>query len=232
MTDTETDNIQERYDKRNMQDYGDLYDALNPYVYMWKQELERALIQNVISPFLKPLHKRTLIEIGCGNGINLLEFIRLGFMPEKLTGIELLPGRAKNAKSILPNSVTIINDDATKIDSAKLKYDVVFQSTVFTSIKDKHYQHKLADVMWELVKPGGGILWYDFIYNNPNNPDVRGVPVRRIRELFPEAEIIIKKVTLAPPIARIVTRLHPALYTILNVVPFLRTHVLCWIKKS
>jgi len=140
--------------------------------------------------------------------------------------------RAKQARSILPNSVTIINDDAAKIASTEIKYDVVFQSTVFTSIKDKSYQHKLADVMWELVKPGGGILWYDFTYNNPKNPDVRGVPVRRIRELFPQAEIIIKRVTLAPPIGRIVTRLNPNLYTILNIFPFLRTHVLCWIKKS
>ena len=21
--------------------------------------------------------------------------------------------------------------------------------------------------MWALVKPGGGVLWYDFVYNNP-----------------------------------------------------------------
>jgi len=231
MPDTETNYIEQRYNKRKMQDYGDVYNALNPYVYMWKQELERVLIKNIISPFLMPLHKKTIIEIGCGNGINLLEFIRMGFLPEKITGVELLPDRAEHAKSILPNSVTIINDDAAKIASTEIKYDVVFQSTVFTSIKDKSYQHKLADVMWELVKPGGGILWYDFTYNNPKNPDVRGVPVRHIRELFPQAEIIIKRVTLAPPIGRIATRLNPNLYTILNIFPFLRTHVLCWIRK-
>ena len=232
MLDTETKNIKERYSKRSQNDYGDVYSPLNPYVYMWKQELERVLIKNILAPYLQPLNKKTLLEIGCGNGINLLEFIRLGFLPENITGIELLPERAEHAKSILPKSITVINDDATNIDSERIKYDVVFQSTVFTSILDQSVQIELANIMWQLAKPGGGILWYDFIYNNPNNPDVRGVPIKRIRELFPEGEFITKKVTLAPPIARALTRLHPALYTTFNTIPFLRTHALCWIKKN
>lgn len=231
MSDAETKHIENRYKKRNVQEYGDLYNSLNPNVYMWRQELERVLIKDIISPNLIPVHEKTIIEIGSGNGINLIEFIRMGFLPENLTGIELLPDRVNKAKSILPSSVVLINDDATEIDISKKQYDIVYQSTVFTSILDKQYQHKLADIIWKLVKPGGGVLWYDFIYNNPKNPDVRGVPIKRIRELFPEGEIIIKRVTLAPPIARVVTRLHPSLYTILNVFPFLRTHTLCWIKK-
>ena len=30
--------------------------------------------------------------------------------------------------------------------------------------------------MWAAVKPGGGVLWYDFTVDNPRNADVRGVP--------------------------------------------------------
>jgi len=39
------------------------------------------------------------------------------------------------------------------------------------------------------------------IYNNPCNPDVRGVPLHRIRQLFPEGKIHHWKLTLAPPSA-------------------------------
>ena len=85
--------------------------------------------------------------------------------------------------------------------------------------------------MWALVKPGGGVLWYDFVYNNPRNPDVRGVPLKHIRELFPRGKIYSWRITLAPPISRRVTRLHPALYAVFNLFPILRTHVLCWIQK-
>jgi len=87
------------------------------------------------------------------------------------------------------------------------------------------------DKMWKWAKPEGGILWYDFIYNNPRNPDVRGVPLSKIKELFPEGKVYSKKITLAPPIARIVTRFHPSLYTLLNSCILFRTHVICIIKK-
>lgn len=75
------------------------------------------------------------------------------------------------------------------------------------------------------------MLWYDSTYNTPQNQDVRGVPVCRIRELFPEGEIKIWRLTLAPPISRIVTKIHPSFYTLFNMLPILRTHVLCWIRK-
>jgi hypothetical protein len=105
----------------------------------------------------------------------------------------------------------------------------VMQSTVFTSLLDDDYRHALADKMWQIA--GDGILWYDFAYDNPQNPDVCGMPLRKVRELFPNGRFTVRRVTLAPPIGRRVTRVHPQLYTIFNFLPFLRTHLLCWIAK-
>jgi len=81
------------------------------------------------------------------------------------------------------------------------------------------------------VKPGGGVLWYDFTVDNPRNRDVRGVPEARLRQLFPQSQARVQRLTLAPPLARAVVRVHPALYTVFNVLPALRTHVLAWIAK-
>ena len=111
-------------------------------------------------------------------------------------------------------------------------FDIVYQSTVFSSILDLSVQNKLAAKIWSWVKPGGAVLWYDFTYDNPNNPDVKGVTLSRIRELFPEGIIHSKRVTLAPPISRRVCKIHPGLYTVFNALPLLRTHVLCWIQKK
>jgi hypothetical protein len=83
-----------------------------------------------------------------------------------------------------------------------------------------------------VARPGGGVLWYDFTVDNPRNPDVRGMPPARIRALFPEARLESRRVTLAPPLARAVCRLHPGLYTLCNALPPLRTHLLCWLGKS
>jgi hypothetical protein len=107
----------------------------------------------------------------------------------------------------------------------------VFVSTVFSSLLDDGYQQRLADAMWAWLKPGGAVLWYDFMVDNPRNPDVRGVPLARLRALFPQGRLRYRRVTLAPPLARAVTRIHPGLYRWFNTLPLLRTHVLAWIDK-
>lgn len=58
-------------------------------------------------------------------------------------------------------------------------------------------------------------------------------PYRRVRELFPRAAaLVVRRVTLAPPISRLVCRLHPAAYHVFNAILLLRTHALCWIEKG
>lgn len=205
---------------------------LSPVVVMERREFDRALVRWVASAGLAPVADRRLLEIGCGSGTNLLRLILLGFRPENLVGNELLDERAQEARHLLPAATQIIPGDATQLDLPDESFDVVMQSAVFTSILDDGFQRRLADRMWALVKPGGGVLWYDFVYDNPRNPDVRGVPVRRIRELFPQGRVRFRRITLAPPIARRVTPIHPSLYNAFNLFPFLRTHVLCWIAKT
>jgi SAM-dependent methyltransferase len=225
----ESQAIVERYARRNV---GDRYSILRAEVWQGMQERQREILR-VFGCVLgcSDLSNLRLIEVGCGAGGNLLEFLRFGFAPQNLCGIELLPERAAVARKCLPEAVALYEGDANSADIAPNSQDVVFQSVVFSSLLDNGFQEQLANRMWEWAKPGGGVLWYDFIFNNPSNPDVRGVPVKRVRELFPDGEMIIRRVTLAPPISRRVCRLHPNAYHLFNLIPWLRTHVLCWIGK-
>jgi phospholipid N-methyltransferase len=204
---------------------------LNPDVWQGFQERQRAIIKILVKQVGVPLSDLSVLEIGAGSGGNLLELLRMGFRPEKLSANELLPERLASLRRNLPSACCVLESDATKLDIARESVDIVYQSTVFSSLLDDTFQQQLADKMWAWVRPGGGVLWYDFTYNNPRNPDVRGVPIKRIRELFPQADVIFERVTLAPPISRRVCRLHPYLYHVFNVIPLLRTHVLCWIGK-
>jgi hypothetical protein len=52
-----------------------------------------------------------------------------------------------------------------------------------------------------------------------------------MQALFPAGEPFARRVTLAPPISRRVCRIHPMMYHVFNALPFLRTHVLAFIKK-
>jgi SAM-dependent methyltransferase len=204
---------------------------LQPAVWQSVQERQRVLIQLLNAHLTVPISDATVLEIGCGSGSNLLDLIRFGFRPENVVGNELLAERYMAARNNLPSSVRVIEGDASKLEFADGSFDLVYQSTVFSSLLDDEFQTALALQMWRWVKPGGAVLWYDFTYNNPSNADVRGVKVKRIRVLFPEAAIDMRRVTLAPPISRLITRIHPKAYIVLNVLPFLRTHLLCWIGK-
>lgn len=226
----EAEAIRQRYSRRDRQGVASRYDMIDAPVYMAQQEFERSLVRWIRHAGLSPLSNKRVLDIGCGRGDLLLEFIRLGFSPENLVGVDLLTDRVEDARRRVACSTRVLEGDACNLDLGDA-FDVVVQSTVFSSLLDLPYQERLARSMWASVKPGGGILWYDFIYRNPANPDVIGVPVRRVRELFPAGVLTSWKLTLAPPLSRRVARLHPVWYTVLNGIPLLRTHVLCWILK-
>jgi hypothetical protein len=142
-----------------------------------------------------------------------------------------LPERLAAARAVLPSAVSLHAGDASTLPVAAASQHIVLQSTVFSSLLDDAFQQRLADAMWRWVAPGGAVLWYDFTWDNPRNPDVRGVPLTRLRQLFPQAQITVRRVTLAPPLARPLCRLHPGLYSVVNTLPLLRTHLLAWVGK-
>jgi len=227
----ETQKIKARYEKRKKSGLANLYKLENTYPFLCLQEKlslfrKYSLIDNNTS-----LSQKRILEIGCGNGINLLLLIILGANPSNLFANELLEERTKTARLLLPANVRVFEGDAMSLDLVPSSFDVVLQSTVFSSILDDEYQNCLANKMWSLLKPGGGVLWYDFIYSNPNNHDVRGIKRKRINELFPEGSVQFWRVTLAPIIGRRIVSIWPGLYYIFNAFPFFKTHIFAWIKK-
>ena len=224
--------VAERYAKRQV---GDRYSALRPEIWQMLHERQRAMLRLFRQRGIDDVSQLQLVEVGCGSGGNLLELLRLGFAPERLCGIELLPERHAIARHTLPQATRVWLGDASQTRDVPLEpqsQDIVLLSTVFSSLLDDDFQQRLAATMWQWLRPGGAVLWYDFTVNNPRNPDVRGVPIARLRALFPGADIHLRRVTLAPPLARIVCRIHPALYTVFNSLPWLRTHVLAWVEKA
>ena len=220
--------VAERYARRGATDR---YSLLQPDVWLTVQERQRAMLRLFARLGWHTLADRRLLEVGCGSGGNLLEMLRLGFAPEHLSGVELLPERLETARRSLPQAVTLWDGDAAQLPLPEGQADVVLLSTVFSSLLDDTFQQQLAQVVWRAVKPGGGVLWYDFTVDNPRNPDVRGVPVARIARLFPQGRVQAQRLTLAPPLGRAAARVHPALWTLLNALPVLRTHVLAWVQK-
>ncbi|WP_457330937.1 class I SAM-dependent methyltransferase [Rhizobacter sp. P5_C2] len=224
----EPDRVAERYARRQV---GDRYSMLRPEVWQTVHERQRAMLTLFARHGVRDLPALRLLEVGCGQGGNLLELLRLGFRAEHLSGIELLPDRVAEARRCLPAALALHEGDALQAPIAEASQDLVFVATVFSSLLDDAFQQRLAEAMWRWVKPGGAVLWYDFTVDNPRNPDVRGVPLARVRALFPQGRIDRLRVTLAPPIARFVCRGGAGWYSVFNAMPLLRTHLLAWIEK-
>ena len=129
-------------------------------------------------------------------------------------------------------AVRLVCGDASAEPVAAASVDIVLASTVFSSLLDDAFQQRLAAAMWRWLKPGGGVLWYDFTVDNPRNRDVRGVPLARIRALFPEARL--EQPRASPWRRRSPARSAASIRDVSAVQrpSLLRTHVLCWLGKA
>lgn len=224
--------IQQRYARRVADGVAERYDILNLDVLSIVHERERALRRWLLSADVGHPRDLTVMEFGCGTGGWLESFLRMGFEPEHLHGLDLLADDIARARHRLPSSVRLTVGDAAEISATGEQFDVCTQATALSSILDPVVQRQVADTMWQLTRPGGGVLSFDFAYSNPANPDVVGIPVRRLRELFPHAgKPVVQRLVLAPPIGRRVARFGHLAYDSLNALPVLRTHRLVWLPK-
>jgi ubiquinone/menaquinone biosynthesis C-methylase UbiE len=195
------------------------------------QQLERGILECLRREGLAALERQKVLEIGCGNGFWLREFIKWGAEPENLAGVDLLGHRIAEARGRCPRHVRLEHANAARLRFAAASFDIVFQATVFTSILDAALKMAVAKEMMRVVNNEGVILWYDFRFNNPRNPDVRGVEREEIARLFPGCEVALRRVTLAPPLARRLAPLSWMSCQLLEKIPWLCTHYLGTIRK-
>ena len=161
----------------------------------------------------------------------LREFIKYGAKPKYLYGIDLLDDRIEIAKDISPN-INFKCGDASNLPYEDEYFDIVVQFTVFTSVLKKEIKKDIDKEMLRVLKKEGIILWYDFSYNNPKNPDVKGIKKKEVVNLFPNCKFTFKRVTLAPPIVRFIAPRSWLLCYLLEKLSFLCTHYLVIIRKE
>ncbi|MBU6399642.1 MAG: methyltransferase domain-containing protein [Verrucomicrobia bacterium] len=172
-----------------------------------------------------PLSGKRILEVGCGAGEHLAALQYLGAAPSALVGIDLIPDRLRAARARFPN-IAFPRANAEALPFADGAFDLVAVLTVFTSILSRTMRANSCREIQRVLRPGGGVLWYDFRLDNPCNRQVRGINRREIRRLFPGFTLSLRTVSLLPPLARHLGRLTELLYPWLRRLPFLRSHYL------
>ena len=206
------------------------WDDRNPGNAAIRREREGTAERLLTDHCFVPLEGRTALEVGCGSGQTLARFTNLGARPGDLFGVDLLPDRVNEARERYPE-INFHCANAEALDFPGRHFDLVILSTVFSSILDNGMASNVAHEVRRVLKPGGAVLWYDFRYNNPRNPNVRGMTLSRIKYLFPDLTADLRPVTVLPPLARRLGPLTPLLYPLLSRIPPLRTHYLGLLVK-
>ena len=207
-----------------------LYSSARPDVLLAMQTRERAILRMLQEAGFDSLSRLDLLDMGCGSGGVLLDFLRWGADPARLHGCDLLPERIGAARRRLAPSTSLAVADGGALPYPTAYFDLVLQIGVLTSVLDGNLRARIADEMWRVLRPGGAVLSYDFRFQG-RNPAVKAIHPREIRALFPEGTFMHRRVTLAPPIARRLAKWSWLACELLHALPWLRTHDLVLVRK-
>ncbi|MBN1120866.1 MAG: class I SAM-dependent methyltransferase [Anaerolineae bacterium] len=222
------DRLRREYARRSSAD-GRRYSLANPSHLYTVQRRQRATV-GMLQRYGISLTGKRILEIGCGHGEILYEYLGYCAGSSQLHGSDLIFDRVEKTHVWLPQ-IPLTCADGQSLPYAASSFDLVLQYTVLTSILDDGIKRNLAAEMCRVVKPDGAIVWYDF-WLNPTNPHAKGIRPPEIRWLFPGCDIHLRRVTLAPPITRL---LIPPFWGIASLLENLRifdTHYLALIRPK
>lgn len=158
---------------------------------------------------LLPLGDRAVLDVGSGRN----EFLvacreRWGHTGTMLCGVDLMPDRVEKGLAEYPY-LTLKCGSADRLDWPDASFDLVHQSMLLTSVLNDHLVAGIVAEMSRVTRPGGLMLWYDFVWN-PTNRAARGISLGALRRHFAGWRLVDRRrITVAPPVARRLCRISP-----------------------
>jgi ubiquinone/menaquinone biosynthesis C-methylase UbiE len=215
-------------DRKHRLSGSDLYSFFNPSHLYTIHQRQRAILSVLKHRGMIETSRLKILEMGCGTGGVLAEFLGFGVPSSNLFGVDLLGDDLTLARQALPGC-SFTNADGQFLPFPANSFDVVMQYTAISSILDTTVRHRICADMLRVVKGDGLILSYDF-WLNPMNSQTRALRPSEIRILFPGCRFEFHRITLAPPLTRKLAPLSWVLCLFLESLKILNTHYLAIIQ--
>lgn len=207
----------------------------NPEVLFQTLAIDRANIAALRVAGIDRQSARVL-DVGCGSGASLLQFIRLGFEPANMVGIDMSEERIAEARARLAG-VNFKVADARFIPQSDASIDLVFESTMLGTLDDLELLQAIARDMLRVTRPGGFIMLCDWRYSRKGSGVKTAIDPAMIAKLFDvgrATEVVSRaRGALVPPLGRRLSRFAPSLYFLTQaLLPFTAGQVTTVLKKN
>jgi SAM-dependent methyltransferase len=208
----------------------DIYSWFNIASLFAIQQRQRAVLSALRVAGITTLDHLHILEMGCGTGGVLAEFLAFGAAPRNLCGVDLLPDRLSIARERFPG-ICFTNADGRHLPFQDHSFDLVLQYTALSSILDADVRRDTCLDMLRVMRPSALILSYDF-WLNPTNPQTHGICPTELKRLFPNCKYEFHRITLAPPLARKLVPISWGLSLFLESLKIFNSHYLVAIYPS
>jgi len=206
----------------------------NPEVLFQILARDAAIVRALRSINPNPQSAR-VVDVGCGEGDSLWIFLRLGFEPSNLFGLDIQEDKILKAKAANP-LVNFECADATSLAFPDNTFDISMESMMFLQLTDDDIARRIASEMIRVTKPGGILLVSDWRYSKPGSREFKGVTRRRIRDIYlvgtRNQACHTFRGPLVPPIGRFVSHyLSPFYFLVQALFPFSAGHTVTVLRR-
>ncbi len=177
-----------------------------------------------------------VLDVGCGGGGDLYHLLRLKYAPENVTAMDILPERLAEARRLYPQ-ICFLEGDASCMKFPDAAFDLVFESTMFTTLPDEPLSTAIAREMLRVCRPQGYLLLVDWRIDKPGDSNYRALTRKRLKSLFAvgrDTHVVgTYPGALVPPVGRFLSTWLPGLYFCAAALfPFLVGQVVYLLRKT
>lgn len=243
----ERDRIKTMYKKLSSSAWAKRWTYLNDTALHIYQERERLILRTIKKYGHSDIRSKVILDIGCGNGWMLQEFVKYGADPTKLHGIDIRDEAIHSAvfNGKFGHNIHFLMADALNIPYADSVFDVILVFTLFSSIPNISQRYGIAIEIMRVLKPGGIAIVYDMNANvkNPlkriplirrmfsHNPNMKIITKKEMKDMFSKCNLEFKTLTTHWYLLAPVLRFSRFIAVILDMIPLLQTHYLITIRK-